>query len=281
MRNGKDHYNGFNMNDPDVVSIIDEAPLWSVPFGMKLLETVRLRDVKRALDVGCGLGFPLLELAMRLGPEAKVYGIDPWKEAIERARMKAHVMGIGNVEIYEGIAENLPFEDDFFDLVVSNNGINNVLDLPKALKEIGRVSKAGAQFVATMNTDGTMIEFYDVFEAVLREKGMTAEIAKMKEHIRHKRPALDDVSRLIMDAGFKISGVHDGDFSLNYADGTAMLNHFLIRLAFLEEWKKIIPADENDTVFNEIERHLNLLAKKKDGLCLTVPFVVIDCFRKG
>jgi len=280
MADGKDHQNGFDMNDPEVFSVIDEVSLWSAPFGMKLLETVRLMGVSRALDVGCGLGFPLLELAMRLGEGAKVYGIDPWKQAIERARMKARVMGIGNVEIIEGVAEDLPFDDGFFDLIVSNNGINNVQDLPKALKEIRRVSKAGAQFVATMNTDGTMIEFYDVFEAVLREKGMTAEIAKMKEHIRHKRPALDDVSRLIMDAGFKISGVHDGDFSLSYADGTAMLNHFLIRLAFLEEWKKIIPADENDTVFNEIERHLNLLAKKKDGLFLTVPFVVIYCVKK-
>jgi ubiquinone/menaquinone biosynthesis C-methylase UbiE len=270
----------FNMNDPDVVLAIDEVSLWSAPFGMKLLETVRLRDIKRALDVGCGLGFPLLELAMRLGAEANVYGIDPWKQAIERARMKARVMGIGNVEIYEGVAEDLPFDDGFFDLIVSNNGINNVLDLPKALKEIGRVSRAGAQFVATMNTDETMIEFYDVFEAVLRENGMISEISKMKEHIRHKRPALDDISRLIMDAGFKISGVHDGDFSLSYADGTAMLNHFFICLAFLDEWKKIPPHKECARIFVEIEKRLNLVAKKNDGLSLTIPFVVIDCIRK-
>jgi ubiquinone/menaquinone biosynthesis C-methylase UbiE len=280
MADGKDHQNGFDMNDPEVVSVIDEVPLWSAPFGMKLLETVRLRGVSRALDVGCGLGFPLLELAMRLGAEAKIYGIDPWKQAIERARMKARVMGIGNVEIYEGVAESLPFDDGFFDLVVSNNGINNVLDLPKALKEIGRVSKSGAQFVATMNSDGTMIEFYDVFESVLRENGMTAEITKMKDHIRHKRPALDDVSRLIMDTGFKISGVHDGDFSLAYADGTAMLDHFLIRLAFLDEWKKIPPPGECARVFAEIEMRLNHKAKKTGSLILSVPFVTFDCLRK-
>jgi arsenite methyltransferase len=270
----------LDMNGPEVVSVIDEVSLWSAPFGMKLLETVQLRGVSRALDVGCGLGFPLLELAMRLGTEAKAYGIDPWKQAIDRARMKARVMGVGNVEIHEGVAEDLPFDDGFFDLVVSNNGINNVQDLPKTLKEIGRVSKAGAQLVATMNTDGTMIEFYDVFEAVLRENGMISEISKMKEHIRNKRPPLDDVSRMMMDAGFKISGVHDGDFSLSYADGTAMLNHFFIRLAFLDEWKKIPPPEECARVFAEIEKRLNLVAKKKDGLSLTIPFVVMDCIRK-
>jgi arsenite methyltransferase len=272
--------NGFDLNDPNVVSVIDEVPLWSAPIGMKLFETVRLRGVSKALDVGCGLGYPLLELAMRLGAGATVYGIDPWKQAIERARMKARVMGIENIKIYEGVAEHLPFDDGFFDLVVSNNGLNNVLDLPKVLSEIGRVSKSGAQFVATMNTDKTMIEFYDILEAVLRDKGMTAEIEKMKEHIRHKRPALDDVSRFIIDAGFKISGVHNSDFSLAFANGTAMLDCFLIRLAFLDEWKKIPPSEECAEVFAEIERRLNLLAKKKDGLCLTIPFVVIDCLKK-
>jgi arsenite methyltransferase len=269
-----------DLNDPDAVSVIDEVSLWSAPFGLSLLETVRLGDIKRALDVGCGLGFPLLELAMRLGPDSMVYGIDPWKEALKRARLKVRVMGIGNVEILEGVAENMPFDDGFFDLVVSNNGINNVQDLPKALKEIGRVSKPGAQFVATMNTDETMIEFYDVFEAVLREKDMTAEITKMKEHIRSKRPPLDDVTHMIMDAGFKVSAVHDGDFALSYADGTVMLNHFFIRLAFLEEWKTIVQVENKEIVFNEIERRLNLFAKKKDGLRLTIPFVVIDCFKK-
>lgn len=270
----------LDLNDPDVVSVIDEVPLWSAPFGMKLFEAVRMRGVKRALDVGCGLGYPLLELAMRLGNGAKVYGIDPWREALDRVRLKARVMKIGNVETIEGIAENLPFEDGFFDLVISNNGINNVQDLPKVLKEISRVSKSGAQFAATMNTDETMIEFYDVLEVVLKDRGMTAEIGKMKEHIRHKRPPVDEISAQIMAAGYKISGVHDSEFSYNYANGTAMFNHFFIRLAFLDEWKKIPPAEECGEIFAEIERRLNLTAKKKNGLSLTVPFVVIDCLKK-
>lgn len=270
----------IDLCDPEIVSVIDEVSLWSAPFGMKLLETVRLRDVKKALDVGCGLGFPLLELAMRLSPDSMVYGIDPWKEALERALLKARVMGVRNIEVLERTAESMPFDNGFFDLVVSNNGINNVQDLPKALKEIVRVSRSGAQFVATMNTDKTMIEFYDVFEAVLHDNSMTTEIAGMKEHIRAKRPPLDDVTRMIMEAGFKISAVDDGEFSYQYADGTTMLNHFFIRLAFLEEWKKIVPEDKKQLVFEEIERRLNLLAKKKDGLKLTVPFIVIDCIRK-
>ena len=278
--NEKGSSSEFDLNDRLIVSVIDDVSLWSVPFGMKLLDTVRLRGVSRALDVGCGLGFPLLELAMRLGTGTKVYGIDPWKEALERARIKAGVMGIKNVEVVEGVAEELPFDDGFFDLIVSNNGINNVNDLPKTLKEIGRVSKAGAQFVSTMNTDGTMMEFYGIFETVLRENGLETAIEMMKKHIRRKRPALDDVGRLMVDAGFAVSSVSEEDFALSYADGTAMLNHFFIRLAFLDEWKKIVPKERCPAVFGEIEKRLNLLAEKKGRLSLTIPFAVIDCLKK-
>ena len=75
---------------------------------------------------------------------------------------------VQNVELIEGAAEHMPFENNFFDLLVSNNGLNNVQDLPKTLSECSRVSRPGAQFVFTFNTNKTFTEFYDVFREVLR-----------------------------------------------------------------------------------------------------------------
>lgn len=43
----------------------DELPFWSAPFGISLLETVRLRPGMNVLDIGSGSGFPMLELADR------------------------------------------------------------------------------------------------------------------------------------------------------------------------------------------------------------------------
>ncbi len=40
---------------------------WSAPFGLRLLDVVPLDPAATVLDVGCGTGFPLLELAHRLG----------------------------------------------------------------------------------------------------------------------------------------------------------------------------------------------------------------------
>ncbi len=53
----------YDWTDPDLVSIYDELALWSAMFGSVLLRHVELRPRMKVLDVGCGTGFPLLELA--------------------------------------------------------------------------------------------------------------------------------------------------------------------------------------------------------------------------
>ncbi|HVR62236.1 MAG TPA: class I SAM-dependent methyltransferase, partial [Polyangia bacterium] len=115
----------------------DELPLWSAPFGLALLDAVRLRTGMTVLDVGCGTGFPLLEIAARAGAGV-AHGIDPWRAALERARHKAAARGLASVRLHEGVAEALPFAGRTIDLIVSNNGINNVADLDRALAECAR-----------------------------------------------------------------------------------------------------------------------------------------------
>ena len=73
-----------DLADPGTVALYDELPLWSAPFGQVLLQQVELGSDLTVLDVGCGTGFPLLELAERLGPEARLHGVDPWGPAMER-----------------------------------------------------------------------------------------------------------------------------------------------------------------------------------------------------
>lgn len=65
----------IDLNAATVVDAYDELPLWSALFGALLLRHVPLRPARVALDIGCGTGFPLLELALRLGPTAHVYAI--------------------------------------------------------------------------------------------------------------------------------------------------------------------------------------------------------------
>ena len=59
----------------NLVEVFDEIPIWAAPFGLKLLEFINYKLNISALDIGFGTGFPLTELAMRLGESSIVYGI--------------------------------------------------------------------------------------------------------------------------------------------------------------------------------------------------------------
>jgi arsenite methyltransferase len=263
--------------DPAVVSAFDELPLWSAPFGLRLLETVHMRAGLTVVDVGFGTGFPLLELARRLGASGRVYGVDPWAAALARAREKARTYGIGNVLLLRAVAERLPFRTASVDLVVSNNGLNNVQDVAAALAECRRVSKPGAQLVLTQNLPETMRAFYEVFESVLRECRLESSLPEVRRHIHEKRRPLEEVRALVSAAGFDIVRVTEESFSLRFLDGTALLSHFFVRLGFLDSWWSIPPPRHRDEVLALLERRLNELARGRGELRLDVPFACLDC----
>jgi len=82
-------YLSFTFNDDQAfIDTFDELPLWSAPFGLLLLKHLKLRPGLTVLDIGSGAGFPLMEIAGRLGPSCKCYGLDPWINANNRARRK-------------------------------------------------------------------------------------------------------------------------------------------------------------------------------------------------
>ena len=267
----------YDLNDKETVSVIDELPLWSAPFGLKMLDKIKYRKNIAAFDIGSGLGFPLLEVAMRLGNTCKLYGIDPWETAVERIKTKIKVHGITNVEMFTGAAENIPLPDNSVDLIFSNNGLNNVADINTVLKECRRISKIGAQLVFTYNTDTTMREFYSEFENLLHDKKMNVQIALMKEHIYKKRKPVEEFVRLLNESGYSINEISHYEFDYRFVDGITMFNHFLIKLAFVDSWKELIPEEKQNVFLSALVERLNQLALSNGILKLTIPFVIIDC----
>jgi ubiquinone/menaquinone biosynthesis C-methylase UbiE len=266
----------LDFNDPELLSALDDMSFWAAPFGIKLLSLVRYKKNIRALDIGFGSGFPLVELAMRLGPTCKVFGIDPWKAALERTRFKMRYTGVHHIELMEGLAEQMPFDDNYFDLIVSNNGLNNVQDLPQTLHECSRVSRPGSQLVFTFNTNETFAEFYDVFRNVLNECGLHDLIDKVDNHIYEKRKPLAEYKNMLGQSRFHIDGLHEDKFDFKFSDGTAMLNHFFMKI-FMTGWKEIVPLELREKVFKNIEHKLNVLAEQRYGWSMNVPFMTIDC----
>jgi arsenite methyltransferase len=262
------------------VEVADECSIWSAPFGLKLLDYIDYKKNITALDIGFGTGFPLTEISLRLGESSTVYGIDPWTEAIVRAKKKIEYFGINNIRLFEGVAESIPLENNSIDLIVSNNGINNVSDINQVISECSRIIKPGGQFIQTMNLDKSMFEFYGQLENVLLELKMDEEIRLMYHHIYQKRRPLDEMISMVQNHGFVIKDLEHDQFNYRFADGTSMLNHYFIRLAFMDSWIRILPEDKVDQIFDLIENRLNEQAKFTNGIKLTIPFVLINAIKK-
>jgi|WetSurMetagenome_2_1015567.scaffolds.fasta_scaffold50784_3 arsenite methyltransferase len=272
-------YNIFDADNPEFVTAIDELALWSAPFGFTLLDTIKLKPNIKALDIGCGTGFPLLELAGRLGESCKVYGIDTWEKAVNRIKEKISLYKITNAEALVASAENLPFENNFFDLIVSNNGINNVQDLEKTLSECFRTLKPGGQFVFTINLPESFKEFYNVFKSTLEELGLLNEIQKMHEHIFDKRKPVEYMEKIVTKIGFKRNKKIENKFYYKFADGNAFFSYPMIRFHFLPLWKEILPPQRAEEIFKQLEIKLDKIAAKEKELVMTIPYVCFECYK--
>jgi arsenite methyltransferase len=270
----------MNRNNPDpaeMAPFLDDLPLWSAPFGICLLNRIPMYKGMEVLDIGCGTGFPLVELAMRLGEGSRVTGLDPEKAFLDRAQEKVHAWKLSNAKVVQGIAEQLPFPDACFDLVVSNNGLNNVQDLPKSFGEIKRVCKRGAELLFTMNSPDSMLEFYNMLEEVLGDLDCSDRIPLMYQHIREKRPSLNYMLACLENANISTDSVDHESFIMRYTDGDAFLGNGFIRMAFLPPWQQVIGEENIPSVMEELKKRINLYASIYGAFRVTIPFTLYTC----
>jgi len=268
----------FGNTDMKIVSAYDELPLWSAPFGLKLLDVIDYKMNIKVLEIGCATGFPLIEIAQRLGSTSECYGIDPWETAVRRLNEKTEILNLKNIKCFDCKSEEMPFEDNFFNLIVSNNGINNVQNPYLVLKECYRTSKNGAQLVIASNLPATFSLFYECLTDVLAEQKYYQVIESLVKHINNKRKSVEEQIMMINNAGFQIRKTYKESFKMKFADATSFLNHSFISMAFKNSWIELLQLTENaNDIINKTIICLNKIAKENGVLEMEVPFVVIDC----
>lgn len=103
------------------------------------------------LDVGCGAGVDTIIAALMMGPVGKAVGIDIISDMLERAKNNISLMELNNIYFQEASAENIPFADEHFDVVISNGAINLVPFKVKAFSEIYRVLKPAGRLMLADN----------------------------------------------------------------------------------------------------------------------------------
>src|SRR3954468_21643296 len=97
----------------------------------------------RVVDVGSGAGFDSFLAARQVGTGGRVVGVDMTPEMVGKATATAAELGLEQVDFRLGLAESLPVDDDWADIVVSNGVINLCPDKRAVLAEIRRVLKPG------------------------------------------------------------------------------------------------------------------------------------------
>lgn len=101
------------------------------------------------LDLGSGAGIDLLIAAQRVGPTGRVIGVDMTEEMIAKARENIAASGFTNVEVRQGIIEELPVDSSMVNWVISNCVINLSPEKHRVFAEIARVLRPGGTMLVS------------------------------------------------------------------------------------------------------------------------------------
>ena len=99
----------------------------------------------KVVDAGSGAGFDSFVARHQVGPKGRVIGVDMLEEMLAKSRATATFLGYGNVEFREGILEEMPVEDGWADVIISNGVINLCADKKLAFNELWRVLRPGGR----------------------------------------------------------------------------------------------------------------------------------------
>ena len=105
----------------------------------------RLAPGERVLDLGSGAGTDSLVAAQMVGEQGRVTGIDMTPQMLVKARAAAAEMRLEQVEFVEGEAEQLPFPDHSFEVIISNGVIDLIPDKDAVFAQLFRVLAPGGR----------------------------------------------------------------------------------------------------------------------------------------
>lgn len=195
-------------NDYDKMNSVislNQHTKWRTDMMLKM----NVEEGKTALDVCCGTADWTIALAKAVGPTGKVIGLDFSESMLAAGKPKT--VGYSNIELVQGNAMALPYEDNSFDYVTIGFGLRNVPNYETVLSELYRVVKPGGM-VACLDTSHPEIPGYKqlfkfYFRVIMPFFGKIfaksyEEYSWLQESTEHF-PGMKELAQMFVDAGFE------------------------------------------------------------------------------
>lgn len=121
-----------------------------------VISLLNLNENVCMLDIGCGTGWALGQAAKLVDGKGTFYGVDLSEKMIEKA--KENFKGRENFHFFKANAEEIPLENNQFDVIICTNSFHHYLHPDKALKEMYRLLKTGGKlYLLDPTVDNWMI----------------------------------------------------------------------------------------------------------------------------
>ena len=193
------------------------------PYSDWISEHYQIRPGMRVLELGCGTGAAWTDAKRWLPDDASLLLTDLSKGMLDTARQK--VPAQPNIAFAQVDIQQIPYQDNCFDLIIANAMLYHVPDLDRALSEVARVLKPGGRFICSTTGENGM---HSWFHQVLG----TGERAAMPFSLQNGGAALEKhfgkAERRMREDGLEVTDVQD---LVAYVTST-------ISLGYIREWPK-------------------------------------------
>ncbi|GAC1654973.1 MAG: methyltransferase domain-containing protein [Vulcanimicrobiaceae bacterium] len=192
------------------------APRLFTPWARKLLERAKVGPSHQLLDVACGTGSVARLAAPMVGMRGRVAACDVSRAMIEQARLHQRLPNAAGIEYFEAAAEDLPFEDNSFQIALSQHGFQFFKNRPRAAAHMFRVLKKGGRIAVSIWGPLETCQFWHALAIALKRSvpplaDQLVQVAAFSEGSALKE--------LLETAGFTRVEVHTETRPLIFEDG--------------------------------------------------------------
>ncbi len=183
----------------------------------RLLPSLRVPPMPAILDVGSGTGLNLIEAARLFGPARILAGIDISPGMVSVAQAKARALGLP-AQFVVGDAEQLPYGDATFDLVICNSVFHWFRDRRKAMAEMARVLRRGGQLALITATAPGFGEWFALVDGLVHHLVGGQAPSSVPD-----LPTGLDVGHLMSQSGFLVERLTNPTERFRVRDGTSFV----------------------------------------------------------